>query len=247
MSYCRFSEGDVYMYASSEGGIECCACRLAPLVKTIFTEGGDILPFGYIEPCDCHGTGCDRCIMHGSLTLETKQEALAHLLEHREAGHLFPQDAIDRLQDEIRSRLGSDAAIPAPALYRNQETIAGARTTQALGPSSRREAGMGKMTRSRLAGPMEEPGADRRLDRTAVRQSMDGYLAVNRFTALERQARLRRMSEAQARQIFDDLCSTYLAMGHQPDHAGKADASRLRVKLALRKAMEGLARHRRLV
>ena len=28
MSYCRFSEGDIYLYASTAGGWECCGCCL---------------------------------------------------------------------------------------------------------------------------------------------------------------------------------------------------------------------------
>ncbi len=90
------------MYPSLEG-IECCACRLAPLVKTIFTEGGHAPLFGYVEPCDCGGEGCEKCMMHGSLTFQTEEEALAHLLKHREAGHVVPQHAVDRLQEEISS------------------------------------------------------------------------------------------------------------------------------------------------
>ena len=101
MSYCRFSDGDVYMYASPQG-IECCACRLAPLVKTIFTEGGDYPLFGRIGPCDCSGEGCAKCMMNGSMTFHTEQDALAHLLKHRDAGHDVPQYAIDRLEEEIR-------------------------------------------------------------------------------------------------------------------------------------------------
>ena len=66
MSYCRFSEGDVYMYPS-EQGIACCLCLLAPQW----------------------------------LNLPSRQEALSHLLEHRQAAHTVPQHAIDRLQDEI--------------------------------------------------------------------------------------------------------------------------------------------------
>ena len=101
MSYCRFSDGDVYMFASAEG-IECCACRVAPPVKSVFTEGGDYPLFGHIEPCDCGGEGCQKCMMNGSLTFHTERDALAHLLEHREAGHTVPQHAIDRLEEEIR-------------------------------------------------------------------------------------------------------------------------------------------------
>lgn len=37
MSYCRFSEGDVYMYPSQEG-IECCLCLLAPPWLTLRTQ-----------------------------------------------------------------------------------------------------------------------------------------------------------------------------------------------------------------
>jgi len=39
MAYCRFSNGDVYLFETFEGGFECCACRLAPLGNTIFTGG----------------------------------------------------------------------------------------------------------------------------------------------------------------------------------------------------------------
>lgn len=64
MSYCRFNEGDVYVYESDQG-IECCGCA-----------------FG------------------GSKTFATPADTVAHLMEHRAAGHDVPQSAIDELQAE---------------------------------------------------------------------------------------------------------------------------------------------------
>ena len=102
MSYCRFSDGDVYMYADVGGGITCCACRLAPLVPTIFKNGEVDHPlFGKIAPCGCSETCCPKCGMHDSLNFKTEDEALSHLREHAAAGHDVPDYAIERLQEEI--------------------------------------------------------------------------------------------------------------------------------------------------
>lgn len=90
MSYCRFSDGDVYMF-SCEDGIECQSCQLMPKCKTIFTK----------DCRRCDGKGCDHCMFfHESKIFKSSREALDHLLEHREAGHNVPQHAIDRLTDE---------------------------------------------------------------------------------------------------------------------------------------------------
>lgn len=43
MSYCRMSEGDVYMYPSVYGGIECCGCRLEKCEHTVFFKRTDAL------------------------------------------------------------------------------------------------------------------------------------------------------------------------------------------------------------
>lgn len=108
MSYCRFSDGDVYMYESVDG-VECCACMLAPMVRTIFTAGGEVLGV-VIEPCEeCDGAGCDSCLMHDNMTFDTKQAALDHLRAHKAAGHSVPNYAIDELEDEIMTE-----AITAP-------------------------------------------------------------------------------------------------------------------------------------
>ncbi len=101
MAYCRFSDGDVYLFGSCDGGYECCACRLQPLVPTIFTTGQ--LPFGEGTPCEiCKGNfnGCTACGMHGSLHLKTAAECVEHLRLHRQAGHDVPDDAIQDLGEE---------------------------------------------------------------------------------------------------------------------------------------------------
>ena len=72
MSYCRFSEGDVYMYAGARGWI-CCACRLNP----------DLEHFA-------------------DSVMASPQGALEHLFQHRTAGHEVPEYAIQRLNGEIK-------------------------------------------------------------------------------------------------------------------------------------------------
>jgi hypothetical protein len=37
MSYCRFGEGDVYMYPT-KGGIECCSCQLRTGAELVVLE-----------------------------------------------------------------------------------------------------------------------------------------------------------------------------------------------------------------
>jgi hypothetical protein len=50
---------------------------------------------------NCKGKGCAKCGMHESVRMETAQEALNHLIEHRKAGHNIPEYALDRLKEEI--------------------------------------------------------------------------------------------------------------------------------------------------
>ncbi len=79
MSYCRFSEGDVYLFPTTveldAALIECCICR--------FSEGR---------------VGSSR-----SVFFDTRSSALQHLRKHREAGHQVPQRAFDRLREEIKT------------------------------------------------------------------------------------------------------------------------------------------------
>ena len=72
MSYARFGDGDVYVWADSFlGGIRCQACRLL-----------NDWPSG--------------------AWFENRSEMLAHLAEHKKAGHKVPQHAIERLEREIK-------------------------------------------------------------------------------------------------------------------------------------------------
>lgn len=77
MSYCRFGDGDVYMFPHVWGMIVCMGCKLAGP-----HESGLMI--------------LDKAFIGG-------EEALEHLQEHRNAGHKVPQDAFDRLRREIAS------------------------------------------------------------------------------------------------------------------------------------------------
>lgn len=110
MAYCRFSDGDVYLFYTGKN-FECCGCRLAPLVRTTATSGY----IGFFEECPdcngegcktcwcskCKGEGCEGCMVHGSTMLETAAEALEHLEKHREAGHYIPEYTFKRLKDHL--------------------------------------------------------------------------------------------------------------------------------------------------
>ena len=100
------------MYEHVGGFIECCCCKFAPLVKTIYTEGTEKLSendlsrrlFGIILPCEhCGGKGCNKCMMHGNIELSTYQDALDHLKEHVKSGDYVPNYALEALTDDIQS------------------------------------------------------------------------------------------------------------------------------------------------
>jgi hypothetical protein len=103
VSYCRFSDGDVYLYAHVGGGFECCGCSKGPLVKSVFTEGYKDHPLlGDIETCgECAGEGCGACMMPGSMKLETRSECLEHLQMHKDASDDVPEYAFEILRKEL--------------------------------------------------------------------------------------------------------------------------------------------------
>jgi len=87
------------MYAHVDGGIECCACRFAADVKSIFTDGADEKHLlGKIDPCGCDGKGCSKCMMPGSITFKTYDEAIEHLQKHRDNGDKVPEYAFEGLR-----------------------------------------------------------------------------------------------------------------------------------------------------
>lgn len=79
MSYCRFSNGDVYMYPTING-IECCACKLTKM--KYYEKNG--ITIG----------------MHSNVLFDTSEQAMLHLEEHIKAGHSVPKYAIERLKEE---------------------------------------------------------------------------------------------------------------------------------------------------
>lgn len=79
MSYCRWSEGHVYLFPTQDA-ICCCSCLLAP--------------------GDANG------IWHDDTYLPDKQAALAHLQAHVDAGHSVPEEAFARLLAEITEQEG---------------------------------------------------------------------------------------------------------------------------------------------
>lgn len=74
MSYCRFLEADIYLFWSSSGGIECCACLLGRRKK------GALFP--------------------NSQSFETFKQALEHVADHRDAGHHVPLDVDARIIED---------------------------------------------------------------------------------------------------------------------------------------------------
>ena len=77
MSYTRFSNSDIYLFAHANGYVQCCACWLAP-----YREGYSALfkmPLPDPE----------------NVNLHSPEEVVAHLKEHQAAGHNFPLDLLD--------------------------------------------------------------------------------------------------------------------------------------------------------
>jgi transcriptional regulator with XRE-family HTH domain len=82
------------------------------------------------------------------------------------------------------------------------------------------------------------------LDAEILGKSLAGFSAVEIFQDIEKRIKLRVMTAHAARKIFDNLCDTYYQLSpfHQPSDM---DTSwRLDHRLAVRKAMEILARER---
>jgi transcriptional regulator with XRE-family HTH domain len=82
------------------------------------------------------------------------------------------------------------------------------------------------------------------LDAEILGKSLAGFSAVEIFQDIEKRIKLRAMTAHAARKIFDNLCDTYYQLSpfHQPSDM---DTSwRLDHRLAVRKAMEILARER---
>lgn len=78
MSYCRFGEGDVYVFMSVSGWLECCACSLAKDDESVFFQA--------------HST----------------QEMVDHLNKHIEDGDRVPKDIFDDLWRDDKENFGDN-------------------------------------------------------------------------------------------------------------------------------------------
>lgn len=87
-----------------------------------------------------------------------------------------------------------------------------------------------------------------KLDRETVLQFIKGYMAVNEFTDVERRARLKTMTDEEARKIFASLYETWKRTGKHAGGDWEALARRkLEHKIQLQQAFEILARHKGLI
>ena len=88
MSYARFGANgsDVYVYLGIYG-LECCGCWLQ---KREWVEEPDAFFGGYLKAIEPIVPS----------TFETTEEMLAHLEEHRKAGHTVTDETIQDLKDD---------------------------------------------------------------------------------------------------------------------------------------------------
>ncbi len=85
------------------------------------------------------------------------------------------------------------------------------------------------------------------LDRDILLQTLAGYAEVNRITDAERRARLKTMTDAEARAIFDDLCAGWEQFRKAGGDWERVDRWRIEQKVALRHAFEQRARAKGLI
>ena len=109
MSYCRFSNADIYLFPVDDSGIVCCACVLMPKQPSLFTGGGKFpgILGRVIKPCEeCGGHGCDQCMLHGDWHGANPAEAINHVADHLRAGHHVPAVVLDKLKAEAAEAAG---------------------------------------------------------------------------------------------------------------------------------------------
>lgn len=84
-----FIGGDVYLFASTSGGIKCCACRLMPIRRA------------QTAPEIKRVTGVATFDYYESAHLPDRVGAVAHMMEHLAARHVFPASTLDDLWREL--------------------------------------------------------------------------------------------------------------------------------------------------
>jgi hypothetical protein len=86
-----------------------------------------------------------------------------------------------------------------------------------------------------------------KLDREILRQTLAGFAEVNKITEAERRARLKTMTDAEARAIFDDLCASWERLGKGGGDWERVNRWRIEQKINVRQAFERLARAKGLI
>lgn len=154
MSYCRFGEADIYLFADSSGGFTCCACYLLPkrFQVALSTHHGRkrFWPLAR-KPTRLKPVARPRGWLARREQLRTRSGVLAHLQVHRAHGDFVPLEVDEQLIAEramrgerdqpyrgrrrIRERLAAKRKKP-----RLNRGLARRRKTQSL--RLRRKAGM---------------------------------------------------------------------------------------------------------
>lgn len=87
-----------------------------------------------------------------------------------------------------------------------------------------------------------------KLDRDILIQTLKGYAIVNEITAAERRARLKTITDVEARAIYDDLCATWELTGKRGGGDWeRLNRRRIEQKIAVRRVFEQLARAKGLI
>lgn len=86
-----------------------------------------------------------------------------------------------------------------------------------------------------------------KLDRDIVLQTLAGYAEVNKITEAERRARLKTMTDAQARAVYDDLCAIWDRAGDRNGNWRRLNQRRIEQKIRVRQSFERLARTKGLI
>jgi len=107
MAYCRWSDGDVYVYGDvndRKGEIRCCSCELRFLAQPV----GGVFEKPY-----------------PSFIAAGPKEMIAHLKEHEAVGQRVPKYAFTRLRKEAQARAKKPIRYPIHFLVRKMENIEG--------------------------------------------------------------------------------------------------------------------------
>lgn len=114
MSYCRWSDSDVYLFLSPQG-IVCCACPITSLrflVNTGIDPIQHLVLLGRVRLRPWKKKWLaerQRIVKHGGLVdrevvFTSRTAALMHIAAHRTLGEHVPQDVDAHLRDEIESK-----------------------------------------------------------------------------------------------------------------------------------------------